>query len=190
MTLTRQIEELRLFITANPAIEDHPALRDARESLLKSIDRLREEHTALLSQQRVLALDLIAGIRNGRKNSAEWLTSNSPDQRQYLKGNQAELEEFAAEAIHHGIAEKLIDELNGKRHHDAQLLRELVDMDEIGVTVRLNNLTDEELLRLCEGNEIKVSRPAKTGFNRARTMTNIERRIIELKDYQKLSRLK
>ncbi|MFM8395531.1 MAG: hypothetical protein ACKOB4_16580 [Acidobacteriota bacterium] len=180
---------MRLLIATNQAIEDHPALTDARASLLRSIDRLREEHTALLSQQRVLALDLIAGIRNGRKNSAEWLTSKSPDQRPYLKGNQAELEEFAAAAIRHGIAEKLLDELTGDRQRDAKLLRELVDKDKAEVTRRLNNLTDEELLRLCEGNEIKVSRHAKTGFNRTKTLANIERRISELREYIKLSRL-
>jgi hypothetical protein len=189
MTLTRQIEELRLLITAHPAIEDHPSLGAARESLLRAIERLREEHSALLRQQKVLALDLIAGIRNGRKNSAEWLTSNSPDHRPYHKGNQEELEEFAEEAIRHGIAEKLIDELTGERDRETRLLRDLVKLEEAESNARLNTLTDDELLMLCHGNEIKVSRTARTDFSRSKTIVNIQRRIAELKEYLKLSRL-
>lgn len=189
MTLTRQIEELRQLIMAHPAIEEHPFLGESRDSLLRAIARLREEHATLLSKQRVLALDLIAGIRNDRKNSAEWLTSNSPDHRLYCKGNQEELEEFAEEVIRHGIAEKLIDELTGARDRETQLLRDLVKLEEAESNARLNTMTDDELLKLCDGNEIKVSRTARTHFSRSKTIVNVQRRIVELKEYLKLTKL-
>jgi hypothetical protein len=64
-----------------------------------------------------------------------------------------------------------------------------VQLEEAESNARLNTLTDDELLMLCHGNEIKVSRTARTDFSRSKTIVNIQRRIAELKEYLKLSRL-
>ena len=189
MSLNSRIEELSQLLIAHPGIEDEPSLTEARNILTQAIDRILADHDALLGRRKVLELDLIADICNARKNTAEWLTAHSPGRRQYLSATRVELEEFAREAVSHCIAEQLINELTGERDRYVKLLESLVDLEEEEVNVRLNVLEDEELIRFCEGTEIRISRTAKNSFNRKRTIMNIRRRIIELKEYMKLSRL-
>jgi hypothetical protein len=189
MSLNSRIEELSQLLLTNPGIEDEPSLIEARWILTQAIDRMLEDHRALLGRQKVLELDLIAGITNARKNTAEWLTAHSPGNRQYLRATRVELEEFAREATTHRIAEHLINELVGERDRGVKALYALVDLDDTAISIRLKEMEDDEMIRFCEGNEIRVSRTAKNPFNRTRTIANIRRRITELKEYMKLSRL-
>jgi hypothetical protein len=189
MPLTKRIAELSQLLATTAGIEEEPALEGVREALVRAIDQFLEEHAALLGRQKVLALDLIAAIRNGRKDSPDWLSSNSPGQQRYLKGNRTELEEFAREAVAHGIAGRLIDELTGERDRYVKLLQTLVNLSNEELASALNGIEDGEMIKFCESNEIRISRSAKIPFNRSKTIANIRRRITELQEFLKLSQL-
>ncbi len=189
MSLSERVKELSTVLAKTPGLEDDPSLESARDELLKAIEQFQEEHASLLDRQNVQALDLIACIRNARKNSAEWLSNKSPGRHSYLKGSQIELEEFAREALSHGLAKRLIDELTGEQDRYARLLQSLVNLSEERLEIKLNGIEDGEMIRFCESNEIKISRTAKNPFNRTKTIVNIRRRVEELKEYLKLSQV-
>ncbi len=187
MSLTRHLEELSSLLAAHPEIEEQPDLAEACTRLTAAIEHLQAEHTALGRRRRVLALDLIAAIGNNHRSTPEWLTANSPSGRQYQHANRQDLEEFAEEAIQHGRARQLIDELSGHRQRWTTLLGELLKLTETEADERLNELDDAALLEFCEANGIRASISKKGPINRRRTVTNIAQKMVELRAFLSLS---